>query len=334
MEGVAPMGLKVAEKWFGHDLWDCLVKAEAYIVKTNENPEEIRLRIGCPLLVRTASQDFFVAANGRLVEPEAAYRVKESDISQVMERVTLSSMHAAEESLRQGFVTLPGGHRVGLAGEAVLEQGCIRTQKNIAAVNFRIARDPQSDISFLLRQVALNSQGFPHTLIVSPPRAGKTTLLRLLVRSLSNGAPEVALPPHRVGVVDERSEIAGMWQGAASFDLGWRTDVLDKCPKKLGIEMMVRTMSPDIIAVDELGGVEEVEAVKEAARCGVKMLATCHADSIGDLTARSVIKPLLDTGVFQKAVVLSRRRGPGTLEKVHRLGNGQFEVRGSRLAGS
>ncbi|MCL1789800.1 MAG: stage III sporulation protein AA [Peptococcaceae bacterium] len=322
------MGLKDVEKWFGQDIRDCLIRADVFLAKTNESVEEIRLRIGCPLLVRGMTRDFFVAGDGRLVEPEAARRVVEADVGQVMERVTLSSMHAAEESLRQGFVTLPGGHRVGVAGEVVLDQGCIRTQKNIAAVNFRIAKDPCRDIGFLLKQIS-NGRGFDHTLIVSPPRAGKTTLLRLLVKGLSNGVPEVALPPHRVGVVDERSEIAGMWLGTAAYDLGWRTDVLDKCPKKLGIEMLVRTMSPDVIAVDELGGAGEAEAVREAARCGVKMLATCHGESLDDVAVRSVMQPLLDRGVFRRVVVLSRRRGPGTLEKVHQLNDRGLMVQDS-----
>ncbi|MCL1919061.1 MAG: stage III sporulation protein AA [Peptococcaceae bacterium] len=312
------MALKDVEKWFGQDLGGCLVRAESHITKAREVPEEIRLRVGYPLLVRTAVRDCFVAADGRLVTPEAARRVTSMDLAQVIERVTFSSMHAAEESLRQGFVTLPGGHRVGVAGEVVLEMGRVRTQKNISAVNFRLATDIHGEHGFLLKQIAANSKGFDHTLIVSPPRAGKTTLLRLLIRYLSNGVPELALRPRRVALVDERSEIAGMWQGEATFDLGWRTDVLDKCPKGIGIEMMVRTMSPDVVAVDELGGVQDAEAVREAARCGVKMLATCHGDSVEDLSARGVLKPLMETGVFQQVVILSRRKGPGTLERVYR----------------
>jgi stage III sporulation protein AA len=312
------MALRDVEKWFGNDLGGCLIRADSHIVKSKGSPEEVRLRIGCPLLVRTASSDCFVASDGRLVKPDAARKVTAEDIAQVMERVTLSSMHAAEESLRQGFITLPGGHRVGVTGEVVLEKGKVRTQKNISAVNFRLAMDLQEDLSFLLKQIVANQKGFDHTLIVSPPRAGKTTLLRLLIRCLSNGVPELGILPRRVGLVDERSEVAGMWQGTATFELGWRTDVLDKCPKVIGIEMMVRTMSPDIVAVDELGGLGEAEAVKEAARCGVKMLATCHGESLEDLSSRGVIRPLLETGIFQQVVILSRRKGPGTLERVYR----------------
>jgi len=120
-----------------------------------------------------------------------------------------------------------------------------------------------------------------------------------------------------VGVVDERSEIAGMWQGIPSFDLGCRTDILDRCPKAQGISMLIRSMSPSVIAVDELGSPDDASAIRDAVRCGVRILATAHAESVSELTQRAYMKDLIRDNNFERIVILSRSKGPGTLESIH-----------------
>jgi stage III sporulation protein AA len=131
--------------------------------------------------------------------------------------------------------------------------------------------------------------------------------------------PEIGLAGQTVGVVDERSEIAGMWQGVSSFDLGCRTDVLDRCPKAQGLNMLIRSMSPSVVAVDELGGPEDAAVLQDAVRCGVKILATAHASTLEELQRRVYLKALFEHQVFERAVILSRNNGPGTIEGVYDL---------------
>lgn len=288
-----------------------------------ESIEEIRLRVEKPLMLRTACNEYFITPRSQLGFKENAYIVSREDLQGTLEKMTYSSLYAAEEELRQGFLTLPGGHRVGISGETVLENGKIRILRNVSALNIRLARQPQSDILKLLKLLLDQRNFFLSTLLISPPRAGKTTILRLLVRQLSEGVPAIGLAGQTVGVVDERSEIAGMWQGIPTFDLGCRTDVLDRCPKALGLNMLIRSMAPSIVAVDELGGPEDVSALKEAVRCGVKTLATAHAASREELNQREQLQELLHSQVFDRLVVLSRAKGPGTIDRVYDLATGR-----------
>ncbi|NLM20948.1 MAG: stage III sporulation protein AA [Peptococcaceae bacterium] len=291
-------------------------------ISSKEIIEEIRLRVNQPIAVRTDKKDYFLPIKTLAGNKEQTYIVTKEDLVTSLEKMTFSSIYAAEEKLRQGFLTLPGGHRVGLAGETVVEFGRIKTLKNISALNIRLARQCEVEVSGLLVSLMNKNKNFCHTLLVSPPRAGKTTILRLLIRHLSNGLPQIGLEGQVVGVVDERSEIAGMCQGIPAFDLGCRTDVLDCCPKALGINMLIRTMSPAVVAVDELGGAEDIAAVKDAIRCGVKVLATVHADSLEELKKREHIKELLTNNAFERVVVLSRAYGPGTIEGIYDLNSG------------
>lgn len=279
--------------------------------------EEIRLRVKQPLILRTEKNDYFLTSSGQFGSKDNSYIVTKEDLLSTLEKMTHSSIYAVEEELRQGFLTLPGGHRVGISGEAVVEYGKIRTLRNISALNIRLARQPKTGAVKLLKLLIDRNRNFCHSLLVSPPRAGKTTILRLLIRQLSEGVPEIGLAGQTVGVVDERSELAGMWQGIPFFDLGCRTDVLDRCPKALGINMLIRSMSPTVVAVDELGGFDDVTALKEAVRCGVKILATAHAGSLEELQGREHFKELFQKQTLERVVLLSRANGPGTIEGVY-----------------
>lgn len=285
--------------------------------------EEIRLRVNQPLMIRTNRHEFFLNSSSRFGARDGTGLVTAEDLLDTLEKMTYSSIYAAEEELRQGFLTLPGGHRVGIAGEAVVEQGRIRVMRNISALNIRLTRQVKYDAVNLLQVLLDQNKNLCHTLLVSPPRAGKTTLLRILVRHLSDGVPLIGLMGQNVGIVDERSEIAGMWQGIPSFDLGCRTDILDRCPKALGINMLIRSMAPSIVAVDELGGPEDTAALQEALRCGVKILATVHAGSWDELKRKEQLKGLLQMQAFERAVLLSRAKGPGTIEGVYDIMTGR-----------
>ncbi|ADY56213.1 stage III sporulation protein AA [Syntrophobotulus glycolicus DSM 8271] len=301
--------------WFAGRLQAAIEKALKNHQKEKDLVEEIRIRINQPLILRTGKTEYFISPAGEDCHEQESIRITKEDIDTTLEKMTFSSLYAVEEELRQGFLTLPGGHRVGLAGEVLLEKGSVRSLKHISALNIRIAHELEGETK-LLQYLLDQEKDICNTLIISPPRAGKTTVLRMLIKTLSNGLPAIQLAGQPVGVVDERGEIAGIWQGIPAFDLGIRTDILDRTPKALGIAMLIRSMSPSVVAVDELGAPEDVRSLEDAVRCGVKIIATAHAGSIEEIRERKQINGLLEQKVFRRIVLLSRRKGPGTLEKV------------------
>lgn len=277
--------------------------------------EELRIKNEAPLLLRFRERDAFLSRDGRLLEEPgpAARWVDGEELRRLLMCLSDSSFYALEEELRRGYITLPGGHRAGLAGRAVLEKGQIRTLKDISSVNIRVARPVPGAAAELLPQL-LDEDGCPcQSLLVSPPRAGKTTLLRDLARIFSDGE---GVAPLRVGLVDERSELAAMRGGVAQLPVGLRTDVLDACPKAEGLMLLLRSMSPQLLICDEIGRPEDVEALREAGNAGVKLIATAHGRDEKELLARPTLAQLLEEGRFQRIVVLSRRQGPGTIERV------------------
>jgi len=280
--------------------------------------EEIRVRYNQPLLLRLGEDEFFLDPHGNLVSsPVAGYKVTAEDIWKTVQLICQGSVYAFEEEFRQGYLTLPGGHRVGLAGKAVLERGVVKTLKEIGSLNFRIARAVPGAATPLLPYILnFREKRIYQTLIISPPRAGKTTILRDLIRHLSYGIPSLNFPGINVGVVDERSEIAACYQGVPQHDLGPRADVLDHCPKAQGMIMLLRSMSPQVIATDEIGRPEDVEALGEMVNTGVGILATVHASSLEELEQRPNIRQVIVRGIFQRFVLLSRRKGPGTIEGI------------------
>ena len=275
--------------------------------------EEIRCTVGSPLILRFHSAEAYVAIDGG-----STYDVEEalSCNAELMRRFVLllsdSSFYALEEELRRGYITLPGGHRAGLCGRAVLEHGTIRGLREISSVNLRLAR-PVYGVSLALLPYLFN-QGHPlTTLIAAPPRAGKTTLLRDLAYQLSEG---ISGGPFRVGLVDERSELAALRGGQPQMPVGSRTDVLDGCPKAEGLMMLIRSMSPEVLICDEIGRAEDVAALAEAANAGIAVIASAHAADEKELLSRPVLAGLLESGAFARVALLSRRQGPGTVEKL------------------
>lgn len=279
-----------------------------------EQLEELRLRPLLPPLLRFGHDEAFLSADGSLVDsPEQGRLLSESELRKTVLLLSDSSFYAVEEELRRGYITLPGGHRAGLTGRAVLVSGAVKTLKDISAVNIRIAR-PITGLAAPLLPRLIDSQGrLHHTLIVSEPRGGKTTLLRDLTRAISNGE---GIRPMRVGVVDERSELAAMRGGIPQLPIGIRSDVMDGCPKAEGINMLLRSMGPEALVCDEIGRPEDAAAIMEAVNGGVKMLCSAHGASAEEILARPVLSTLLKERAFERIILLSRRQGPGTLEWV------------------
>lgn len=292
--------------------------------------EEIRLRLARPLAIVAAFGKRFVAPGGRLTaESHAGYTVTAEDVRRTLEAVSQSSWYALVERLREGFLTLPGGHRLGLAGEAVLDGPEVRSLKNITSINVRLAREVPGCAGAVMPYILDREAGLPyHVLVVSPPRAGKTTFLRDVVRSLSSGLPHLGLPPLNVGLVDERWEIAACFEGVPQNDVGPCTDVLAGWPKAHGMLVLLRTMSPQVIATDEMGGAEDLAALWEVLNAGVKVVATVHAAGLEDLERRAGWRAVLAQNIFERYVILSGRRGPGTVEAVLDTSRKQAVFRG------
>lgn len=229
--------------------------------------------------------------------------IGEDDLRQVVENATQASAHTALDRVRQGFVTLRGGHRVGLCGSVVKKEGQIVTLRDISSLSIRVARPVPGQAAELLPRL-MERGAFLSTLILAPPGAGKTTLLRDLVQSLSDG---IAGPPVRVGVADERGEIAALWQGEPQLCIGRHTDVMDGCSKAEGLSILIRGMNPQAVAVDEITDPADVQAITEAAGCGAALVATAHGTGREDLNRRPVYRALLENGIFRRLVVIERQ---------------------------
>jgi stage III sporulation protein AA len=286
--------------------------------EVKEQVEEIRIRQGRPLVVGISSTGTFIKINGSLTSrvPEA-YQVTPDDMDRLIQILSGSSIYALEEELRNGFITLPGGHRVGITGRAVLDGGKIRTLKFITGCNIRISREISGAGEHVLHYIIdRNKRSIYHTLLMSPPGCGKTTILRDLVRQISNGIPVMSFTGLNVGLVDERSEIAGCYNGVPQKDVGIRTDVLDGCPKAEGMMMLLRSMAPGVIAADEIGRREDVDALEEVLNAGVKILITAHGASLADLAVRPVLTRIIHAKMIERYVILGRSRGVGTIEDI------------------
>jgi len=280
--------------------------------------QEFRLRQDRPLSVLLEEKDVFVTDKGEFTtDPMGAYFVSKSDIERVFQNITRHSVYALEEELRNGYITVSGGHRVGFTGEAVVVNGRVKNLKNISCINIRVGRQVKGCAKKVLPWIIdQETKTVKHTLLISPPKCGKTTLLTDIIRQLSCGIPELSFPGVNVGVVDERSELAGCYLGVPQKDIGPRSDILDRCPKAEGMYMLVRAMSPQVIATDEIGRPEDVAAVQEVLNAGIKLITSVHGSGVTDIKRRPVLKEIMAMQLFERLIVLSRLEGVGTLEAV------------------
>ena len=271
--------------------------------------QEIRLRIGQPVTV--------LYQNEELILPtmySEKKRLGKQEMKETIEHISNYSLYAYEHELKQGFITIEGGHRVGMAGQVIMEGGKIKNMKYISSINIRVSHEVLDCANKIFPYITYNKQMY-HTLIISPPRCGKTTLLRDVIRQISDGNRWIK--GCTVGVVDERSELGGCYLGVIQNNLGMRTDILDRCPKADGMIMLIRSMAPQVVAVDEIGAKEDVHAIEYAMHCGCKMLATAHGDSMEEICIKPIFEKLIREKRFERYVILSNRYRLGWIEAVY-----------------
>jgi len=277
--------------------------------------EEIRVREGRPLMIHGGGREYFVRQDGLPTSnQDEGYLVTRQDTSMLLQLLSNYSIYAVEEELRNGYVTVKGGGRVGLAGRIVLEDGKIKTLKSINSFNIRIPREVTGVADKVMPYITI-SNSVMNSIIFSPPQMGKTTLIRDIARQLSDGFSK--FKGIKVSIVDERSEIAGCLNGVPQNKVGVRTDVLDACPKAAGIMMLIRSMSPEVIITDEIGRTEDVGAVLEAMNSGIKIITTAHSASVNEAQNRPILAGLLEEKVFERILILGNSLGVGTLESVY-----------------
>lgn len=267
--------------------------------------QEIRIKINKPLIVNVSDKEILLD-----------YIVTQNDMKEILTRMSNYSLYAYEEEIRQGYITIKGGHRIGIAGECILAKGEVRTIRNISSINIRICREVIGSSEGLMKYISSKNRVY-NTLIVSPPKCGKTTILRDITRNISYGVKNIGLEGKKVSVIDERSEIAACYNGIPQLDVGIRTDVLDGCFKKDGMIMAIRSLSPEVIICDEIGTDGDIEALNMAFNSGVNILVTIHGYSIEDIYNRKVFKELIENSILERVVVLSNRYGVGTIEKIY-----------------
>ena len=289
-------GIRIEEiiRYFPINISSLLYKAISQNEKLKEQIQEIRIRVGRPIILKLQNLDILIE-----------YIVNQTEILQILEKICENSIYAYKNQICNGYITIKGGHRIGITGSAVVENEKIINIKYITSLNFRIARQVLNCSNKIIGQVIdEKNQDIYNTLIVSPPGRGKTTILRDLIRNLSNGIDKINFKGRTCGVVDERGEIAAMYKGVPQNDIGIRTDIIENISKAKGIKILIRTMAPEIIACDEIGSKEDVEAIQEAIISGVKGIFTMHGRTLDDVKSNNQINKLIEENKIEKIIFI------------------------------
>ncbi len=285
---------------------------------TKEKLYEIRIKIGQPILVYSKYGESIVN-----------YICSKEDIKNLIKKTVGYSLYAYEEDLRNGFITIKGGHRIGIGGECINEHGQIKGIRNISSVNIRISSEVIGCSNKIMKYIVSKDKIY-NTIIISPPKCGKTTILRDIARNISSGIDDADILDfkyygHKVTIIDERSEIAACYMGVPQNNLGIRCDVLDNCKKKDGLIMAVRSLSPEALICDEIGSEEDVKALFTAFNCGVKIITSIHGSCIEDLSKRKILSSLIENEIIERVVVLSSDNGAGTIKNIYKISKGEKE---------
>ena len=260
--------------------------------------EEIRVRSNRNILLKIGQEEIKVD-----------YIINTNEILEILQRICDNSIYTYQSQICNGYITIRGGHRVGITGNVVIKDGQVINISHIYSLNFRIARQVIGCSNGIMPYILnLKENNVYNTVIISPPGRGKTTLLRDSIRSISNGLPNYGFHGITVGVVDERGEIAAMYKGIPQNDLGERADILDNVSKDIGMKMLVRSMSPKVIVADEIGTKEDIEAINYAVTSGVKGIFTAHGDSLENITLNPILSKLYNLGILERIILIEEKR--------------------------
>jgi len=282
---------------------------EKYIDEiTYKQLEEIRIRVNRPIILRFNNK-----------EKQLSYYISGQDISEIMQYLCENSIYAYQNQICNGFITIKGGHRVGITGNVVVKDEKIININYISSLNFRVAKQIIGAADELLKHILkLEENTIYNTLILSSPGAGKTTILRDIIRQISNGIQEYNFRGITVGLVDERGEIASMYKGELQNNMGIRTDVLDNISKSEGLKMLIRSMSPKVISTDEIGTEEDIQAINYGICCGIRGIFTAHGENLKDIELNPILNKLLKNKIFDKIIFLSEVK-KGSIKKIYKL---------------
>lgn len=258
--------------------------------------EEIRVRNNLPLILK-------LGENEKVLE----YKITTEDINYIFQKICENSIYTYQNQIANGFITIQGGNRVGIVGTAVIKDGQVINFNYISSLNFRISRQIIGCSNSIINKIIdTENNSIYNTLIISPPGMGKTTLLKDIIRNISNGIDEM-FEGINVTVVDERGEISATYKGIMQNDLGIRTDVINDMPKSIGMKMAIRAMSPKVIVADEIGSIQDREAIKYAMCCGVKGIFTAHGKNMEEIMKNPELKDLIANKIFDKIITIKGR---------------------------
>jgi stage III sporulation protein AA len=259
---------------------------------------EIRLRINSPVLIKTLKRELFL---------DEKIIITKKDIDDILGNLTKNSIHAFENEINKGYITLEGGHRVGISGDCIYDKEELKGFKNITSLNIRIAKEFPGCSNKSIKHLITPDKNIYNTLIIGPPLSGKTTLIRDVARNLSDGFKAPYFEGCDVTLIDERGEISAVYNGIPQMNTGRRTDVLSYCRKSDGFFMSIRALSPKVIISDELGSVEDFEIVQYALKSGVKIVTTAHGFSLDDVKRNLYLRNILNNNFFERAIILNKR---------------------------
>ncbi|MCI8965531.1 MAG: stage III sporulation protein AA [Clostridia bacterium] len=285
-------------------------------IEQYKNIEEIRIRNSKRIYVKLTNRDLVID-----------YIVKTEDVLETVQLISENSIYSYQNQICNGYITIKGGHRVGISGNVAIENNKVININYIYSLNFRIAKEITGVSEKIIKYIYnFSNDTIYNTLIVGKPASGKTTLLRDLIRNISSGknnTKEEMRRPFNVSVVDERSEISAMYKGVPQNDLGERVDILENIPKILGIKLMIRSMAPDVIVADEIGGIGDTEIINYAICSGVRGIFTAHGDSLESLYKNPEISNLINMNLLERIIVLSSKE-KGNIQRVYRLENKKY----------